>query len=103
MGKRELVALLSLSSWCLVIVVLLFFAVPWVCLQFVVLVFPDHTLLLFLRICDNTKISFCFIGIVYPTEKRLFFFYVFSFFIKYFITLLCLIVLLHFYSNFDYK
>ena len=30
MGKRELVALLSLSSWCLMIVVWFFFAVPWV-------------------------------------------------------------------------
>ena len=47
MGKRELVALLSLSSWCLVMVVRLFFAVPWVCLQFVVVVFPDYTHLLF--------------------------------------------------------
>ena len=47
-GKRELVALLSLSSRCLVIVVLLFVAVPWVCLQFVIVVFPDHTHLLFL-------------------------------------------------------
>ena len=47
MGKRELAALLSLSSWCLVIVVWLFFAVPWVCLQFVIVVFPDHTHLLF--------------------------------------------------------
>ena len=43
MGKRELAALLSLSSWCLVIVVWLFLAVPWVCLQFVIVVFPDHT------------------------------------------------------------
>ena len=43
MEKRELVALLSLSSWCLVIVVWLFLAVPWVCLQFVSVVFPDHT------------------------------------------------------------
>ena len=43
MGKRELVALLCLSSWCLVIVVWLFLAVPWVCLQFVIVVFPDHT------------------------------------------------------------
>ena len=42
-GKRELVALLSLSSWCLVIVVWLFLAVPWVCLQFLIVVFPDHT------------------------------------------------------------
>ena len=47
MGKRGLVALLSLSSWCLVIVVWLFFAVPWVCLQSVIVVFPDHTHLLF--------------------------------------------------------
>ena len=43
MGKRELVALLSLSSWCLVIVVWLLVAVPWVCLQFVIVVFPDHS------------------------------------------------------------
>ena len=47
MGKRELVALLS-SSWSLVIVVLLFLTVPWVCLQFVIVAFPDHTHLLFL-------------------------------------------------------
>ena len=42
-GKRELVALLNLSSWCLVIVEWLFFAVPWGCLRFVIVVFPDHT------------------------------------------------------------
>ena len=47
MWKRELVALLSLSSWCLVIVLWLFLAMPWVCLQFVTVVFPDHTHLLF--------------------------------------------------------
>ena len=49
MGKRELVALLSLSSWCLVIVMWLFLAVPWVCLQLVIVVFPDHTHYLDLR------------------------------------------------------
>ena len=43
MGKRELVALPGLSSWCLVMVVWLFFAVPRVCLRFVIVVFPDHT------------------------------------------------------------
>ena len=48
MGKRELVALLSLSSWCLVIVVWPFLAVPKVCLQFAILKFPDHTHLLLL-------------------------------------------------------
>ena len=50
MGKRELVALLSMSSWCLVIVVWLFLAVPWVCLQFVTVVFPDHTHLLVFKV-----------------------------------------------------
>ena len=48
MGKRELAALFNLSSWCLVMVELLFLAVPRDCLQFVSVVFPDHTLLLFL-------------------------------------------------------
>ena len=48
MRKRELIVLLSLFSWCLVIVVWLFLAVSWVCLQFVIVVFPDHTHLLFL-------------------------------------------------------
>ena len=47
-GKRKLVALLSLSSWCLVIVVRLFLAVTWVCLRYVIVVFPEHTHLLFL-------------------------------------------------------
>ena len=47
--KRELVALLSLSSWCLLIVVWLFVAVPWVCLKLVIVVFPDHTHLLFFK------------------------------------------------------
>ena len=46
-GKRELVVLLNLSSLGLVMVEWLFFAVPWGCLQFVIVVFPDHTHLLF--------------------------------------------------------
>ena len=45
--ERELVALLNLSSWCLVMVERLFLAVPWGCLPFVIVVFPDHTYLLF--------------------------------------------------------
>ena len=48
MGKRDLIALLNLSSWCLVMVEQLFLAVPRGCLQFVIVVFPDHTHLLFL-------------------------------------------------------
>ena len=47
MGKRELVALLNLSSWCIVMVEQLFLAVPRGCLWFVIVVFPDHTHLLF--------------------------------------------------------
>ena len=47
MGKRDLVALLSLFYLCLVNVMWLFLAVPCVCLQFVIDVFPYHTHLLF--------------------------------------------------------
>ena len=43
MGKRELVALLNLSSWCLVMVERLFLAVPRGCRRFVIVVFPDNT------------------------------------------------------------
>ena len=48
MGKRELTALLDLSSWSLVVVKWLFLAVPRGCLQFVIVIFSDHTHLLFL-------------------------------------------------------
>ena len=48
MGKRELDALLNLSSWCLVIVERLFLSVPEGFCSFVIVVFPDHTHLLFL-------------------------------------------------------
>ena len=47
MGKRELVALLNLSSWCFVMDEWFFPGVPWGCLWFVVVVFPDHTYLLY--------------------------------------------------------
>ena len=46
MGKRDLIAMLNLSSWCLVVVERLFLAVPRGCLQFVIVVFPGHTHLL---------------------------------------------------------
>ena len=47
--KRELVALLLLSFLCLVTVKVqwLFLTVPWVGLQCVIVVFPDHTYLIF--------------------------------------------------------
>ena len=48
MGKRELVALLNLSSWCLVMVEWLFLAVQCGCLQFVIVVFHDQIHLTFM-------------------------------------------------------
>ena len=56
MGERELVALLSLSSWCLVMVVWLFLAVSWVCLRFVIVVFPDHTHYIWCKVTLNFTI-----------------------------------------------
>ena len=50
-GKRELVALLNLSSWCLVVVERLFHVVPWGCLRFVIVIFSDHTHLLVFMFC----------------------------------------------------
>ena len=61
MRKRELIALLNLSSWCLMMVERLFLAVPRGCLQFVIVVFPDHTHLLFfigLIVFNDLKIIF---------------------------------------------
>ena len=55
MGKRELVALLNFSSWCLVMVEWLFLLVPRGCLRFVIVVFPDQIHLLFF-ICWNQNI-----------------------------------------------
>ena len=75
MGKRELVALLNLSSWCLVMVERLFLAVPWGCLRFVVVVFPDHTHLLFLvrvkaKIENNTFFGMALARIRAKIEKN---------------------------------
>ena len=55
MGKRELVDLLDWSSRCLVMVEWLFLAVPWGFLQFVIVVFPEHTHLVFFIICFNSS------------------------------------------------
>ena len=40
----------SLSSWCLVMVERVFLALTLGCLRFVIVVFPDHTHLLFLQV-----------------------------------------------------
>ena len=71
MGKRELIALLNLSSWCLVMVGRLFLTVPRCCLQFVIVVFPDHTHLLLFMVSytqqfkhkNNQKVSTDFAAI----------------------------------------
>ena len=67
MGKRELVALLYLSHWCLVVVERLFLTVPWGCLRFVIVVFPDHTHLLFLYLIYYLfiNLSICMYLIIY--------------------------------------
>ena len=78
MGKRELIALLNLSSWCLVMVERLFLAVPRGCLPFVIVIFPDHTHLLFLvqtlaLFSCSTQLSMKFIMLIYvkmPTNKH---------------------------------
>ena len=57
MGKRELIAWLNLSSWCLVMVEQLFLAVPWGCLRFVIVVFPDYTHLLFFTVKNQIFIQ----------------------------------------------
>ena len=64
--KRELVALLCLSSWCLVNV-WIFLAVPWVCLQFVIVVFPGHTIF---TAC-NEQPPFLFITRVFMLKQQL--------------------------------
>ena len=61
MGKRELIALLNLSSWCLVMVERLFLAVPRGCLQFVIVVFPDHTHLLFRDTLFECRVMYLFL------------------------------------------
>ena len=50
--KRKLVAMLLLSNRCIVTinVLWLFLTVPWVSLQYVIVVFPNHTHLLFVYV-----------------------------------------------------
>ena len=66
MGKRELIALLNLSSWCLVMVERLFLVVPRGCLQFVIVVFPYHTH----YFCDKKQ----FANVITGDETRVYYF-----------------------------
>ena len=65
-GKRELVALLNLSSWCPVMVERLFLAMPQGCVRFVIVVFPGHTHLLFLMYFLNIE---TFHDVIYVQNK----------------------------------
>ena len=47
--------MLNLSSWCLVMVEWLFLVQPWGCLRFVIVVFTDHTHLLFIYESNSTS------------------------------------------------
>ena len=75
MGKRELIALLNLSSWCLVMVEWLFLAVSWGCLQFVIVVFSwSYSLTIFYwRSCWNRDaiMAITTLYMVCQTIKRL--------------------------------
>ena len=72
MGKRELVALLNLSSWCLLMVERLFLAVPWGCLRFVIVVFPDHNHLQFNKLsCTKDFQNLNSMVTWYMNERRL--------------------------------
>ena len=70
MGKRELVALLNLSSWCLMMVERLFLAVPRGCLRFVIVVFPDHTHLLFMKSFKTVNFEKKSADETYPVCKK---------------------------------
>ena len=71
MGKRELIALLNLSSWCLVMVERLFLTVPRGCLQFVIVVFSDHTHLLFLVLNCIDKLLIVKWVLIVPTMLQI--------------------------------
>ena len=62
MEKKELVALLCLSTWCLVIGVWFFLTIPRVCLHFVIVVFPDHTHLVFITAWPNRRCTCSYNG-----------------------------------------
>ena len=57
--KRKLATLLLLSYRCIVTlnVLWLFLTVPWVGLQYVIVVLPDHTHLLFDILCDSCLLT----------------------------------------------
>ena len=65
MVKRELVALFCLSSLCIVIIIImwLFLLVPCIGLQCVIVVYPDHTHLLFCFFVQGTPLTMFDVGV----------------------------------------
>ena len=64
-------ALLNLSSWCLMMVERLLLQVPQGCLQFVIVVFPDHTHLLFWTRYTRYKIQETLFSFGYSTTNNI--------------------------------
>ena len=78
MWKRELIALLNLSSWCLVMVEWLFLAMPRGCLQFVIVVFPDHTHYYF-SFCSGSDMAPEKFTITFDSSCQVFFISIYGF------------------------
>ena len=74
--KRKLVALLLLSNRCIVTinVLWLFLTVPWVDLQCVIVVFPDHTHLLLRKVgCNNALCQICKVSLTMISPQNILF------------------------------
>ena len=85
-GKRELVDLLNLCPWCFVMVEWLFLMMPWGCLPFVIVVFSDHTLFLFLlldyKILQEDNMMFKMATSIGLLELRFYTFKLLNFYFK---------------------
>ena len=71
MGKRELIALLNLSSWCLVMVELLFLAVLRGYLRFVIVVFRVYSHLLFLSLALSEIPKTAFVATLHEHSAKM--------------------------------
>ena len=58
------------QTWCLIMVEWLVLAVPWDCLRFVIVVFPDHTHLLVLQRRQAIFVDIWYIYQIYLTAKE---------------------------------
>ena len=59
-AKADCVAFIVFKMYCYYICLWLYLTVPWACLQYVIVVFPDHTHLLFNKQCRHwLKAALC--------------------------------------------